>query len=64
MVYFGPEAGLRETTILPREALTDDPQDGPIIVEEYDSTVVIPPGWRVWRDLQDNILIENETGLN
>ena len=61
MVYFGPEAGLRETTILPREALTDDPQDGPIIVEEYDSTVVIPPGWRVWRDPQDNILIENET---
>ncbi|MDP6389560.1 MAG: hydantoinase/oxoprolinase family protein [Alphaproteobacteria bacterium] len=57
-VYFGPEAGSRETAILSRQALSRDPRDGPIIVEEYDSTVVVPPGWRAWRDPQDNIVID------
>ena len=57
-VYFGPEAGSRETAILSRQALSRDPRDGPIIIEEYDSTVVVPPGWRAWRDLQDNIVID------
>jgi len=57
-VYFGPEAGSRETAIVSRRALGVDPRDGPIIVEEYDSTVVVPPGWRAWRDGQDNIIID------
>jgi N-methylhydantoinase A len=57
-VYFGPEAGLRETAILSRQALSRDPRDGPIIVEEYDSTIVVPPGWRASRDGQDNIVID------
>ena len=57
-VYFGPELGMCETAILSRQALLRDPSDGPIIVEEYDSTVVVPPGWRAWRDGQDNIVID------
>ena len=57
-VYFGPEAGSHKTAILSRRALSRDPRDGPIIVEEYDSTVVVPPGWRAWRDPQDNIVID------
>ncbi len=63
-IYFGPEAESRKTVILSRQALSRDPRDGPIIVEEYDSTVVVPPGWRAWRDPQDNIVIDKQLKSN
>ena len=34
------------------------PLAGPVIVEEYDATCVIPPGWRAALDAGENILIE------
>jgi len=45
-VYFGREHGLVETPVLGRGALTE-PRAGPLIVEEADTTVVVPPGWSV-----------------
>src|SRR5262249_18708124 len=41
--YFGPALGLRETPVLTRSALAQA-RPGPLIVEEYDSTTVVPPG--------------------
>ena len=41
--YFGPAHGWLETHVLNRSDLRK-PQEGPCIVEEYDSTCVIPPG--------------------
>ena len=41
-VYFGPDRGWHETRIVGREDLAR-PLRGPIIVEEYDATCVIPP---------------------
>lgn len=47
--YFGPEQGWHDTPIhLTRAGLRDD--SGPLIVEEADSTVVVPPGWRATCD--------------
>ena len=58
--YFGPEHGLCDTPVLRREHLPCEPVQGPIIVEEYDATVVVPPGCSARRDHLGNILIEVE----
>jgi len=58
--YFGPEHGLCETPVLRREHLPSEPVRGPMIVEEYDATVVVPPGCSAARDHLGNIIIEVE----
>jgi N-methylhydantoinase A len=58
--YFGPAWGLLDTPVLRREHLTSEAARGPIIVEEYDATVVVPPGCSAARDHLGNILIEVE----
>ncbi len=42
--YFGPLQGWLEARIVNRSALRT-PHEGPCVVEEYDATCVIPPGW-------------------
>src|SRR5207247_2442506 len=42
--YFGARHGLLQTPILARAELTSAPRWGPLIVEEYDATCVVPPG--------------------
>jgi N-methylhydantoinase A len=38
--------------------LSGRPSEGPVIIEEYDATTVIPPGWRASLDAGGNIMIE------
>ncbi len=45
-VYFGPEHRWLDTPVVDRPALRSGAIAGPLIVEEYDSTTVVPPGWR------------------
>ncbi len=59
--YFGPEHGVCETPVLRREQLSDEPLTGPLVIEEYDATVVVPPGCRAARDALGNIVIEVES---
>ncbi len=47
--YFGPDVCSCEAAIYRRADLTQE-QPGPLIVEEPDTTVVVPPGWRIQRD--------------
>jgi N-methylhydantoinase A len=56
--YFGPDVGWRPTPVLSRADLTPTPRPGPVIVEEYDATTVVPPGCAAWRDAWENIVIE------
>jgi N-methylhydantoinase A len=56
-VYFGPTLGWRDTPILDRPDLAT-PRLGPLIVEEYDATCVLPPGARASLDAYGNIAIE------
>jgi N-methylhydantoinase A len=56
--YFGPECGWLETPVLSRAALRAAPLPGPLIVEEYDTTTVVRPGWTARRDVWNNILLE------
>ena len=53
--YFGPSAGAVETPVVDRGAL---PRTGPAILEEYDSTCVVPPGWSARTDEAGNIVLE------
>jgi len=52
--YFGPDVGACEAAIYRRVDLTQE-QHGPLIVEEPDTTVVVPPGWRIQRDAHGNL---------
>jgi N-methylhydantoinase A len=55
--YFGVSVGWVETPILRRADLAM-PRTGPLIIEEYDSTCVIPPGAKASLDAGGNIAIE------
>ncbi len=46
-VYFGPQAGWVTTKVIRRNDLTQTPQPGPLIVEEYDTTIIVPPDAQV-----------------
>ena len=56
-VYFGPERGWLETPVITRGDLDATGRPGPAVVEEYDSTVVVPPGWGMRCDEYGNILL-------
>ena len=58
MAYFGSQHGWLKTPILRRSDLSSTPQAGPLIVEEYDATCVIPPGAKATLDAGGNIVIE------
>jgi N-methylhydantoinase A len=56
--YFGPLLGLLDTPVVARGNVEATRRAGPLIVEEYDATTLVPPGWSVRRDTHDNLLIE------
>ena len=56
--YFGPQLGWRDTPVLPRAGIGAGLRAGPLIVEEYDATCVVPPGARASLDAWGNIVME------
>lgn len=54
--FFG-DAGWIETPVMPRRALTASPIAGPLIIEEYDTTVVVLPGWDAAIDDWNNVVL-------
>ncbi|HYG41595.1 MAG TPA: hydantoinase/oxoprolinase family protein [Bordetella sp.] len=58
LVSFDPEGQPCLTKLLPRSAMTTQAVDGPLIIESYDTTIVVPPNTRAWADPIGNIVIE------
>lgn len=59
LAYFGPTVGELETPVLStRAALGATPREGPMVIEEYEATVVVPPGARASLDDWANIVID------
>ena len=56
--YFGPGVEWLESPVLPRASLASSAMRGPLIIEEYDTTTVVRPGWAARRDDWNNIVID------
>ena len=54
--YFGKEFGVLDTAVVTRKQLRGE-TDGPLLIDEYDSTIVIPPGVRARLDEHENVVI-------
>jgi N-methylhydantoinase A len=55
--YFGPEHGFVDTPVIGRHELGDEAQPGPLLIQEYDTTVVVPPDFSASLDRGGNIVI-------
>ena len=45
-----------------RSSVGDVPEPGPLLVDEYDTTVVVPPGWSARRDAATGTLVLERDG--
>ena len=55
--YFGRAHGTVSTPVLARADLDARPRPGPLLVDEYDATTLVPPGMTACLDGHGNILI-------
>ena len=63
VAFWGPSFGSAATPLLRRsDPVLADGTAGPVLIEEYDSVVVVPPGWRVRRDGWVNLIITRDGG--
>jgi len=56
-VHFGPDFGTMTTSVIDRGGLSAEPLRGPLIIEEYESTTVVPPDCSAKTDDAGNIFI-------
>ncbi len=61
--YFGSSWGRIDTPVIARSVLAER-MDGPCLIDEYDSTIVVPPDMRVWLDDRGNIVMASKKELN
>ena len=56
-VYFGPELGQLDAAVLSRQSLGRAPRAGPLLIQEYDTTIVVPPGCDAAVDDHGNVIL-------
>jgi N-methylhydantoinase A len=61
IAHFGREHGALTARVLGRAALDDRPLAGPLVIEEYDSTTVVPPGWTARAGAQGFVHLEQQS---
>jgi N-methylhydantoinase A len=55
--YFGPRIGLISAALHTRASL-GTPEPGPLIIDEYDATILVPPGATACLDAWGNVVID------
>ena len=55
--YFGASWGTIDTPVISRHGLGEEGTTGPLLIDEYDSTIVVPPNYRGYLDRDGNILM-------
>ena len=60
--YFGSDHGWLPTPVMARRNLAGELLAGPLIIEEYDTTTVVKPGWSARLDDWNNIVLERADG--
>jgi N-methylhydantoinase A len=56
--YFGATHGVLRTPVIGREDLGAAPRPGPLLIDEYDATTLVPPGGAARLDAHGNIVID------
>ena len=56
--YFGATHGSLETPVIDRLALDSAARRGPLIIEEYEGTSLVPPDWSARLDRHANLIVE------
>ena len=59
-VSFAPDQPEVDTELVARGQMDATPRPGPLVIESYDTTIVVPPGARAWADSIGNIVIAIE----
>jgi N-methylhydantoinase A len=55
--FFGAPYGLIETPVVRAEEITSADLKGPVLIDTYDSTILVPPDARITRSPQNNLTI-------
>jgi len=56
--YFSPHSGILATPVLSRSQLNrGEPRGGPLLIDEYDATTLVPPGCSAHLDHFNNVVI-------
>jgi N-methylhydantoinase A len=58
VAYFGSDFGRLETPVIDRRHLGRAPRQGPLIIEEYEGTTLVPPDCKAFVDDAGNIIID------
>ncbi len=61
-IYFGPQLGTQAVRTLSRSDLPEQPVQGPIVIPEYDTTIIVPPDFTVRREASDTLILERVGG--
>jgi N-methylhydantoinase A len=59
-LYFGPTMGTMKAPILSRAALATAPQTGPLVIEEAEATVLVPPGSTAALDATGSVILRRQ----
>jgi N-methylhydantoinase A len=62
--FFGAKTGYCEAAVIVRRQLGAKPLPGPLLIEEYDSVTVVPPGARAALDAGGNIAVDSDAGAS
>jgi N-methylhydantoinase A len=57
-IYFGSRLGMQTARLLSRKDLSEKPIQGPIVIPEYDTTIIIPPDFTVRREKTGALILE------
>jgi len=57
-VSFGRDQAFTDTPIVSRASIDGTARPGPLIIDEFDATIVVPPDAEVWRDAVGNIVMD------
>ncbi|HCN44260.1 MAG TPA: 5-oxoprolinase, partial [Pseudomonas sp.] len=58
LVSFDADSAYQPTPVVPRASIGATPVQGPLIIESYDTTIVVPPGCSAHADSIGNITID------
>jgi len=56
--WFGEKLGWQNAQLATRRELQAGPKQGPIIFDDFDATVLVPPGYEVFADAAMNLIME------